>query len=83
MSRADFARTELGALSAGDLRFLVQHSPSPGRTYAEIAAVVSQLQTTLESMLESGHVFQRTLDRGGLLVWVARVWAGFEEPGPQ
>ncbi len=71
MGRPDFARTDLSALSSEELRFLVEHFPSPGRTYAEIAAVVGQLPTTLESMLESDHVLQRTLDRRGLLLDVS------------
>lgn len=71
MARPDFGKTDLGGLSAGELRFLVEHFPSPGRTYAEIATVVGQLPTTLESMLESDHVLQRTLDRRGLLLEVS------------
>jgi hypothetical protein len=71
MARPDYAKTDNSALTRTDLRFLIEHFPSPGRSYAEIAAVIDQLPTTLESMLESDYVAERILDRRGLLLDVS------------
>lgn len=71
MARPDYAKTDCSALSSTDLRFLIEHFPSPGRSYAEISTVIDQLPTTLESMLESDYVVERILDRRGLLLDVS------------
>jgi hypothetical protein len=71
MTRPDFARTDIAALTSGDLKFLIEHFPSPGRGYAEIASVVGQFPTTLESMLDSGYLVRQILDRRSLLLDVS------------
>ncbi len=71
MTRPDFAKTDSSALTSGDLRFLIEHFPSPGRSYAEIARVVGELPSTLESLLESDYVVQRILYRDDFLLGVS------------
>lgn len=47
---------------------MLNNFPQPGRSYAEIAQIVHQLPTTLESMLDSGFVINKLLDnRANLL----------------
>lgn len=71
MARPDFARSDLGALAQGDLRFLLEHFPAPGQTYEAIAANLRTLPSTLESMLDSDYVFREILDRRELLLDVS------------
>jgi hypothetical protein len=71
MARPDFARSDLGVLAQGDLRFLLERFPAPGQTYEAIAANLKLLPSTLESMLDSDYVFQQILDRRELLLDVS------------
>ncbi len=71
MNRPDFAHTDLGALPEGDLRFLVENMPRAGTSYEEIAQVIGELPTTLESMLTSDYVFELIRNRERLLLDVS------------
>jgi len=71
MALPDFARTNLDALPAGDLRFLIEHFPEPGRSYEEIAAVMGHLPSTLESMIESDYVRRWIMDQRTLLIEIS------------
>ncbi len=71
MARPDFASTDLGALAQGDLRFLIEHFPTPGESYETIAANLKVLPNTFESMLESDYVFRQIVDRRELLLDVS------------
>jgi hypothetical protein len=71
VSRPDFARTDVGALDTGDLRFLLEHFPAPGEDYKAIAAHLQALPNTLESMLDSDYVFRQIVDRRELLLDVS------------
>jgi hypothetical protein len=63
MSRPDFARTDLRGLSHRDLQRLIENLPRPGGSYEEIAEILQQMPSTLESMLTSEYVFQLIFDR--------------------
>ena len=71
MASPDFAKTDSTALTPGDLCFLMEHFPPPGRNYAEIATVIGELPSTLESLLESDYVSERILDQRGFLLDVS------------
>jgi hypothetical protein len=68
MSRPDFAYTDVTRLADGDLKFLVENFPQPGRSYEEIAQLIHQLPTTLESMLDSDFVFDKILGQRRFLI---------------
>lgn len=63
MRRPDFARTNLSGLADRDLEFLIENMPQPGGSYQEIAKLINDLPTTLESMLTSEYVFQMICDQ--------------------
>jgi hypothetical protein len=63
MHKPDFAKTESTALAQRDLRFLIDHFPRPGRDLAEIARLLNEMPTTLESMLESDFVYECIMQR--------------------
>lgn len=66
--RPDFAHTDVSRLTDRDLQFLLEQFPDPGRSYEEIARVMDELPTTLESMLDSRGVVERVIeDRERLL----------------
>lgn len=71
MTRPDFACTDLDRLSDADLRYLVENFPRHGRSYEEMARVVHSLPTTVESMLSSGYVVQRLLDRRAVILRIS------------
>lgn len=71
MNRPDFAHTDLNRLEDRDLRCIIEHFPLPGRSYEEIARVVHDLPTTLESILSSDFLFQRICDKSELLLDVS------------
>lgn len=71
MSSPDFAHTDLRRLEAGDLRFLIEHFPHPGRSYDEIASVLAEFPSTLESVLESDYVLDRLLRHQSILAGVS------------
>lgn len=62
MPAPDFARTELNGLTDGDVQFLIEHFPKPGRSYEEIASLIHDLPATLESRLNSQSLFDRIRD---------------------
>lgn len=66
--RPDFACTDVSALTGGDLRFLIDNFPGPGGSYEEIARLVHELPTTVESMLDSDFVLDRILASRELLL---------------
>ncbi len=70
MRRPDFAHAEL-ALAEGDLRLLLENLPQPGASYADIARVIEDMPTTLESMLTSDYVYQLIQDRQKLLIEIS------------
>ncbi len=70
-TRPDFARTDLSALDREDLTFLLERFPRSGESYAEIADVLEQLPSTLESMLDSDFVLRAVLGRRGELLRVS------------
>lgn len=70
MRRPDFAQTGL-ALHEGDLRFLIDNMPGPGKSYEEIAQLLEELPTTLESTLNSEYVYNLIRDRQQLLLDVS------------
>ncbi|GMR18509.1 MAG: hypothetical protein BMS9Abin33_0925 [Gammaproteobacteria bacterium] len=57
MVRPDFAHTGLARLEGRDLRFLIENFPGNKKSYEEVAEVIHQIPTTLESMLDSDYVF--------------------------
>lgn len=61
MKWPDFARTDLSELSDRDVRFLVEHFPSPGQSYEEIARVLGELPTTIDSMISSQALVDKVL----------------------
>ena len=68
MMRPDFAVADISRLEDRDIRFLVESFPDPGRSYEEIARVIDELPTTLESMLSARSVVERIIfDRQRLL----------------
>lgn len=69
--KPDFAVTDVSRLEGGDLKFLIEHFPSPGRDYRELAAVMDSLPSTLDSMLDSDFVVERVLDKRNLLLDVS------------
>lgn len=71
MNRPDFARTALEGLDNRDLRFIIENFPEPGRSYEEIAEVITTLPSTLESLLNSEFLLQRVRDRSRLLLDVS------------
>lgn len=71
MERPDFAHVGLHAMTHGDLRFLMEHFPEPGRSYEEIAQVIEHIPTTLDSMLDSEFVFHKILEKRTLLIDVS------------
>lgn len=71
MTRPDFARTDLHALTQGDLRFLIENMPRPGENYEAIANVLESLPSTVESMLTSDYVFDLIRDRQQLLLGIS------------
>ena len=64
----DFARTDVSPLTDRDLRFLIENFPAPGGNYEEIARLIHELPTTVESMLDSDYVLDRILARRELLL---------------
>lgn len=69
MRRPDFARTNLSGLVDRDLAFLIENMPQAGAAnYQDIARLVNDLPTTLESMLTSDYVFQMIRDRQRLIL---------------
>lgn len=68
MPKPDFAFTDLGRLGNPDLKFLIENMPQAGTSYREIADIIRQLPTTVESMLTSDYVYQAILDRRRLLL---------------
>lgn len=68
MRKPDFARTNLSGLMDRDLALLIENMPQAGANYREIARLVNELPTTLESMLTSDYVFQMIRDRQRLIV---------------
>lgn len=71
MKTPDFATTNLDKLGDGDLRFLIDNFPQPGRSYEQIASIIHGLPSTVESMIESQYVFQRIMDRRQILLDVS------------
>jgi hypothetical protein len=63
MHRPDFACNNLDPLKPGDLRFLIDHFPEPGKNLEEIATVLHQFPNTLDSMLDSEYVAVQILNR--------------------
>jgi len=61
--KPDFAHTGVDRLATRDLRFLLEHFPEPGRSYEEIARLLNELPTTLESLLGSEYVSRQILER--------------------
>ncbi|WP_303902360.1 hypothetical protein [Thiohalomonas denitrificans] len=68
MSRPDFAHTDLGTLTSGDLRLLIENMPQPGDSYEAIAQVLETLPSTIESMLTSDYIYQLIHDRRQLML---------------
>lgn len=68
MRRPDFACSDLGRMPDQDLKFLIENLPTAGGSYREIAAVISDLPSTLESMLTSDYVFDLIRDRQRLVL---------------
>lgn len=66
----DFARTSLQPLD-GDLRFLLEGFPEPGRDYESMAEAIERLPSTLESLLDSDWVLGRILDRREIILDVS------------
>ena len=62
MPAPDFARTEFNGLTDGDVQFLIENFPKPGRSYEEIASLIHDLPATLESRLNSQSLFDRIRD---------------------
>ncbi len=69
--RPDFACTDIGRLTDKDLRFLIDNFPAPGGSFEEMAALVHELPTTIESMLDSDFLVRRILERRDLLLDVS------------
>lgn len=66
--RPDFACTDLSPLPEGDLRFVIENMPGPGQTYEEIATVIEEMPSTLESMLTSEYLYRLIRDRTRLIL---------------
>ena len=71
MQKPDFARTDLSQLVDKDLQFLIENFPKPGRSYEEIAQLIHQLPTTLDSMLNSESLFNKIRDRNLLILEIS------------
>ena len=71
MRRPDFAHSDLGRMPDQDLQFLIENMPSAGGSYQEIAAVINDLPSTLESMLTSDYVFELIRDRQRLVLGIS------------
>jgi hypothetical protein len=71
MMSPDFARTDLGAMTHQDLRFVLDNMPRPGSSYEEIAQVIEQLPSTLESMLTSDYLFDIIQDRRRIILGIS------------
>jgi hypothetical protein len=57
-SAPDIAVRGLERLTDRDLRFLVERFPAPAASYEEMARVLAELPSTLESLLDAEHVFR-------------------------
>ena len=68
MRRPDFACSDLGRMPDQDLKFLIENMPSAGGSYQEIAAVINDLPSTLESILTSDYVFDLIRDRQSVIL---------------
>ncbi|HQU15869.1 MAG: hypothetical protein B7Z66_06335 [Chromatiales bacterium 21-64-14] len=68
MTHPDFAVTDVHTLQHRDLRFLLEHFPEPGHSYEEIAVLIGEFPTTLESMLDSEFVSREILESRELLL---------------
>ncbi len=71
MGRPDFAITDLSGLAQGDLAFIIENFPQPGRSYEEIAQILDELPSTLESTLSSDYLFQQVCGRAQRLLAVS------------
>ena len=71
MQKPDFARTDLTQLVDKDLQFLIENFPRPGRSYEEIARLIHDLPTTVESMLNSESLFDTIRDRNQLILEIS------------
>jgi hypothetical protein len=70
-SRPDIAARGLERLTDRDLRFLVENFPQPVQGYADMAAVLKSLPTTVESMLDADYVHEKIFASRGLLLEVS------------
>lgn len=58
MNRPDFAQTDLSRLGNRDLQFLIEQMPGAGGSYEEIARLLHEMPSTVESMLNSDYVWE-------------------------
>ena len=71
MPRPDFARTGFRGLADRDIQFLIKNFPKPGRSYEEIAELIHELPTTLESRLNSESLFDKIRDSSESLLQIS------------
>lgn len=71
MQKPDFARIDLSQLADRDLQFLIENFPRPGRSYEEIAQLVHQFPSPIESLLNSNSLFDKIQDKQQLILAIS------------
>ena len=63
MLKPDFARTDFSRLADRDIQFVIENFPKPGNSYEEIAELIHEMPTALESILNSESLFNKICDQ--------------------